>query len=200
MWFEYVGRRQDRDAITLYQQSYWRSTSAKINATPIYVWSKAICQRWLLRTGLIKIACMVSDVCFCSEIYVWFTGNVQSQQVWGVPGLEACAAGLQRRCGELLICLLVFWIGKLTAKYVRREGGGGSNHGEVWRFGAHRRSGGGGCRVWRGEHSWAELRRGRQKHKQPRRRLAGLAEQQMRSTGESRTYWLGIYHFCAVLE
>lgn len=53
-----------------------------------------------------------SNVCFC------FPGNVQSQQVWGVSWHEACAAGLQRCTGELLICLLVFWISELTAKYV----------------------------------------------------------------------------------
>lgn len=94
-----------------------------------------------------------------------FPGNVQSQQVWGVSWYEACAPGLQRCTGELLICLLVFWISKLTAKYVSRlrwgggrEWGGGmslssaakagkegkegrkweSNHSGVWRPVAHR--------------------------------------------------------------
>lgn len=88
------------------------------------------------------------SVFFLSYICLCFSGNVQSQQVWGVSWHEACAAGLQRCTGELLICLLVFWISKLTAKYVsclhwgvgyrlvvqqRKEREGESNHGGVWR-------------------------------------------------------------------
>lgn len=97
------------------------------------------------------IGCFFLFICI---FFLWFLGNVQSQQVWGVSWHEACDAGLQRCTGELLICLLVFWISNLTANMsatpaggwgvglqwsVGRCGGGESNHGGVWRTVAHRR-------------------------------------------------------------
>lgn len=133
----------DRDGASLVlRRLWWRHTTLcppsnrqalvqRLMQLPFASGAEQSVKRSHLRTGLMKkyhAWLKVSSSClfFPSHICLCFSGNVQSQQVWGVSWHEACAAGLQRCTGELLICLLVFWISKLTAKYVSRlhQGGG----------------------------------------------------------------------------
>lgn len=107
------------------------SPSAKTNAAPICFRNQAICQTQSVKDQFNeKLPCVNGGLFFLLYAFFflllltsffWFPGNVQSQQVWGVSWPEACAAGLQCCTGEHLICLLVFRISNLTAKYVSRR-------------------------------------------------------------------------------